>query len=152
MDVDAYVDESETVQCRARTDDTGVSVAGTLAVTDRRVIHIEASDSLLDTWTITLDDIDGVTHDIEPVSWAAVALGGGIAAAGVALVWLSPLADTLPSILFPLVAAILVLFGAALVFDAFNTRTERLEIVGEETHVFEGRGLAEFPDAISDSR
>ena len=152
MDVDAYVDESETIQCRARTDDTELSVAGNLAVTDRRLIHIEASDSLLDTWTIALDDIDDVTHEVEPVSWGGVALGGILAAAGVALGWHSPLADTLPSIVFPVVAAVLVLFGAALVFDAFNTRTERLQVEGEERRVFEGRGLSECSEAIADSR
>lgn len=149
MDVDSYVEEGEEIRCRSPTKDTEESVAGIVAVTDSRLLHVKATDSLLDTLAIDLADIDDVTYEVEPVKWVVVALGGVIAASGILWHLFSPLADDLPFVVFTLITGVLILFGAVVAFDGFNTRTETLRISSDgEEYVFEGGSFSAFSDAI----
>lgn len=151
MDVDSYVNEDEVIRCRSPTTDTEESVAGIVAVTDSRLIQIKATDSLLDTLTIDLADIDDVEYEVEPVKWVVVALGGAIAASGILWHLFSPLAGDLPFVAFTLITGVLILFGAVVAFDGFNTRTETLRVHSNgEEYVFQGGSFSTFPDAIDE--
>lgn len=149
MELESYIDEDEAIIRRTPTKDTEISAAGTLAVTDRRLVHLRATESLLDTLSIDRSDIDAVEYDIEPIKLDVVGLGLAIAALGPLWYLYSPLAGDIPGIVFAGVTGFLLLAGLLVVFDGFNTRTETLTVTtdGEEYH-FQGGSFSKFRDEL----